>query len=205
MCGAEHLWLLLREPRQLRGPVARVDLAARTGMDGVVVEAAGEPVGRVGGTRVPPGEDRRQRPAVPVEREQAVAEAGCADRVDLRCAARLLDRLARAREDPVRVVLPGVVPARRLVPHVARLVEHDRPHRRGADVEGEDARRGHRPDDNAGRARIAWRWLCPPFGGRGLPRRVSKLRWDADKWSAEQLDLTREDELWQTTWRPRRR
>ena len=47
--------------------------------------------------------------------------------------------------------------------------------------------------------------FCPPFGGQSLPNRLSKSGWNAYKWAACPLDLTREDDLWQTTWRPRRR
>ena len=62
------------------------------------------------------------------------------------------------------------------------------------------------PDESAGYRQNLRGWrFCPPFGGQSLPNRLSTSGWNAYKWAACPLDLTREDDLWQTTWRPRRR
>ena len=74
--------MLLREPDELRRPVARVDVAAGARVYGPGVDRARQPLGRVGRARVAPAEHGRQRLAVAADRNEAVAEAGGAARVD---------------------------------------------------------------------------------------------------------------------------
>jgi len=167
--GSEHGRLFLREPGELRRPVARVDHTTRSRMHGLVVDTTKQPVGRVGGTRIAPGENRRQRPPMAVERQEAVAEARCADRVDLAGASRLSDRLARVLDDQVRVVLARIVAAGRLLSFLGRFVEHVGTDRRGADIESEYLSAGHRADDNAANCtRLPLR--DPSLLSRGRPR-----------------------------------
>ena len=105
-----------------------MDLTARTYMHGRVVDTAQEQIGRFGGARIAPRQNRGQRPAALVDGEQAVAEAGPPDRVDSIRAARLLDRGACMREDLSRVVFPRVIAPRERAPLLGGFVETAGPH-----------------------------------------------------------------------------
>ena len=133
-----------------------MDLTAGARMHGGGVKAPQKPVGRIGRTRVAPGEDRRKRAAALVQSKQAVTEAGCADRVYAFGATRLLDRVTRPLDDAVRILLAAVVTAGRFAVFRGSLVEAMCTNRGSADVEGKYAPPGHRPDDNA---------PLPPSGG----------------------------------------
>ena len=108
---AEELRLLLGEPRELGRPVARVQVRARARVDGLRVEQALQPLGRVVAPRVAPREERAGRATAPVEDEQRVTERRGADGVDLLAPERLVDRVPNAVDDLVRV--GGVVLAGR--------------------------------------------------------------------------------------------
>ena len=137
---AKDAGLLLCEPSELRGPVARVDLRAGSGVHRLRVDTSQQPVGRVGGPCVAPAEHGRQRTAVRVERNEAVPEARRSRGVDV-VGAHLGDRPTNELDDAVGVVLTGVLPSRGL-PLLGRGVEDPRADRRRADVESEDARHG---------------------------------------------------------------
>jgi hypothetical protein len=145
--GTEHLRLLLPQPEQLGRPEAGVERAAGAGMHGLRVQPLRQLRGLCRGARVLPGEDRRQRPAAPVEREQRVPEARDRDRPHRRAQQRLA-HLPRGLDDLSRVELGR--PARPLPDRVAdlppapaqrpRVVAVDDPARRGAaDVDREYA------------------------------------------------------------------
>src|SRR5204863_185115 len=94
--------------RELRRPVARMDVTAGARVDRLRVESAGEQVCGGGGTSVAPAEDRRQRPSMIVERKQAVTEARSSDGFHGVRAARLVDHVTDKGHDAVRVRLAGV-------------------------------------------------------------------------------------------------
>ena len=78
-------------------------------MDSFGVDPPRKLVGGGGGARIAPPENRRQRPAASVEREQAVAEARRADSVECLPCDCFVDCLPNEGDDVSRIVLAGVL------------------------------------------------------------------------------------------------
>jgi hypothetical protein len=117
-------------------------------MDRNSVEPEQELVCSVRRARVAPREELRQRAAVAIEREQAVAEARRADCIDTTGTAGVVDRPSRQGNDPVGVGLRGVVVLDELLVFPRRLVESVRANGGRTDVERENVGPGHRADDS---------------------------------------------------------
>jgi hypothetical protein len=103
------------------------------------VEPAREPFGGCCRARVAPTQDPSQRPALPVQGKETVAEARAADRLEVLVTRRFVDGRANELDYALRIVLPCVVATHCL--GFRKIGFKDlRANRRGTDVDREDPR-----------------------------------------------------------------
>jgi len=138
----------LGQPGELRRPEARVEMRTGSRLDGGWVDAPPEPLGGLAAAGVAPAQYGRQGPTRIVERDEAVPEAGSADRIDALVTA--ADHLVDEAHDLVGI--PAVVAfLPPLVDRLGSLVEALRAHGGGADVEREHGR-------HAGESTLVGKW-----------------------------------------------